>query len=303
MLRILANDGMDQSAAELLKSMGHEIDLNHYDGEELVEQLKNSDVVVVRSATKMREGLIDSIEGGKLKLIVRAGVGVDNIDVDYAQSKGYTVKNTPNSSGIAVAELTLGHMFSVSRFIGDANVTMRQGKWNKKQYKGSEIYGKTLGLIGMGRISSEVAKRAQAMGMSIIYYDIFGEMERFPEYEYVAMDVLLEKSDYISLHVPYDKEKGPVLNAESFSKMKKGVYIINAARGGVVDENELLKALNDGRVAGAGIDVFEEEPSKNTELMNHPHVSCTPHIGAATKEAQQRIGVETVEVIKSYFKL
>lgn len=297
-IKILANDGMDKSAIDELVRLGHEVDANHYEGEDLVRELKIADIVVIRSATKIRKELIDKVLHTKLKLIIRAGVGIDNIDHEYAEQCGIKVRNTPNSSSAAVAELAIGHMFSLARHIGIANVTMRQGEWNKKQYKGIELSGKTLGLIGMGRIACEVAKRACALGMKVVYTDVRGELEHAKEYEFMEPTMLYKESDIISLHIPFDKNVGPTLTKKEFNAMKDGVYIINAARGGVVCEESLLAALESGKVAGAGIDVYEQEPTPNMALLNHPHVSATPHIGASTKEAQKRIGEETIAVIK-----
>jgi len=261
--------------------------------------VKNFNAIIVRSATKVRKEIIDSaLKTGNLKLIIRGGVGMDNIDVTYAESKGIKVRNTPKASSSAVAELALGHMFSLARFIGIANVTMREGKWNKKQYKGMELSGKTLGLIGFGRIGRELAKKAKALDMKVIYNDILGPVEDCSEYSFVSLDQLLTDSDFLSLHVPGNKDKSPVIRKPEFSKMKDGVYLINCARGSVVDEADLLEALNSGKLAGAGIDVFPEEPTKNLELVNHEKVSVTPHIGASTKEAQKRIGAEIVSIIK-----
>lgn len=297
MLRILANDGMDKEAVEHLRGLGHEVVTDFYPVEMLKTVLKDFDCIVVRSATKIREELIDAVSGSRLKLVVRAGVGVDNIDVEYAESKGIKVRNTPTSSSASVAELTIAHMFALARFINISNVTMRNGEWNKKAYKGTEIAGKTLGLIGFGRIAREVAKRAMALGMDVIYTDSLGEYHDMKECKFVSEDEVIKNSDYISLHIPYIKENGPTLYSKKFDMMKDGVKIINCARGGVVCEKGLLQALNSGKVSGAGIDVFEEEPSLNKELINHPNVSVTPHIGASTVEAQARIGVETYTVI------
>lgn len=302
-LKILANDGMDKSAVDALVAEGHLVDTTHYDGEALVEQLRDSDVVVIRSATKIRKDLIDQVKGSRLKLMIRAGVGIDNIDHIYAEENGFTVKNTPNSSSAAVAELAIGHMFTLARFIHISNVTMRNGEWNKNKYNGIELAGKTLGLIGMGRISYEVAIRAKALGMKVVYTNRRGKLAEYSEFEYLPMDELLPVADFISLHIPFDKNVGATLKKAQFELMKDGVYIINTARGGVVDEADLLEALNSGKVAGAGIDVFVEEPTKNIELVSHPKVSATPHIGASTGEAQERIGDETIAVIKGHFQL
>jgi len=299
MIKILVTDGMDKGAVQTLKDMGNEVTEQFFEPEELKEQVKNFNLIVVRSATKVRKEIIDSaLQTGNLKLIIRGGVGVDNIDVDYAESKGIKVRNTPKASSLAVAELALGHMFSLARFIGISNVTMREGKWNKKQYKGIELSGKTLGLIGFGRIGRTLAAKAYALGMKIIYTNVSGPKNEFPEYTFAPLDQLLADSDFISLHVPGNKDKSPVIDKAEFTKMKDGAYLINCARGSVVDETALLEALNSGKVAGAGIDVFPEEPPQNLELIRHEKVSVTPHIGASTKEAQKRIGVEIISIIK-----
>lgn len=303
MLRILANDGMDASAVKHLTDCGHEVVTDFHELEDLKKVINDFDALIVRSATKVRTELIDIMaEGGKCKLVVRAGVGIDNIDHVYAEEKGIAVRNTPNSSSASVAELTIGHMFAISRFIGISNFTMRNGEWNKKAYKGVELAGKTLGLIGFGRIAREVAKRADALGMDVIYTDHFGRIDGFDNFKYVELEDILKESDYISLHIPFIKEMGPTLAADQFAQMKDGVRIVNAARGGVVCEKSLLEALNSGKVAAAALDVFEEEPTKNTELINHPNVSATPHIGASTAEAQKRIGVETYSTILNFFE-
>ena len=299
MIKILITDGMNKGAIQTLKDMGHEVTEQFFEPEELKEKIKDFNVVVVRSATKVRKDMIDSaLETGNLKLIIRGGVGVDNIDVTYAESKGIKVRNTPKSSSLAVAELALGHMFCLARFIGIANVAMREGKWNKNKYTGIELSGKTLGLIGFGRIGRELAKKAKALEMKVIYNDILGPAKDCPEYSFVSLDELLADSDFISLHVPGNEDKSPVIGKLEFSKMKDGVYLINCARGNVVDEAALLETLNSGKIAGAGIDVFPEEPTKNLELVNQERVSVTPHIGASTKEAQERIGQEIVSIIK-----
>ena len=303
MLKILANDGMDKGAVLKLEKMGHFVDTNHYDVEELKTKLKEFDCLIVRSATKVRENLIDSVKGSKLKLIIRAGVGIDNIDHVYAKENGIEVRNTPKSSSDSVAELSLAHMFSLARFIGISNVTMRNGEWNKKAYKGTEINGKTLGIIGFGRIGQSLAKKCEALGMNVIYTSRSGKKDGFDNYKYVSMEELLKTADYISLHVPFVKENGALIRENEFKLMKNTAFLINAARGGVVDEAALLDALNNGEIAGAGIDVFIEEPTKNEKLVNHPKVSVTPHIGASTSESQARIGVETIDTIKDFFEL
>lgn len=302
-MRILASDGMDKAAAAALREAGHEVVEQFYAPEELAEQVKQYDVLVVRSATKVRKPIIDAAKaGGRLKLVIRGGVGVDNIDVAYAEENGITVKNTPKASSESVAELALAHMFSVARFINIAGHTMREGKWEKKAYSGIELAGRTLGVIGYGRIGQTLGRKAQALDMNVLVlaYNIF----KMPALEcgtmkYVDLDELLAKSDIISLHTP-SLDGRPLINADTIAKMKDGVVIINTSRGNNLDEDALLAALNSGKVLGAGLDVFKDEPASNKELMNHPHVSCTPHIGAATKEAQKRIGLEIVEIIKNF---
>lgn len=301
MIRVLISDGLDDIAIKILSDKGY--DVLECEKEELPDIIKDADVLVVRSATKVRKPLIDkALESKRLKLIIRGGVGVDNIDVEYAQKSGIMVKNTPTASSISVAELTLSHMFAVSRFLHISNVTMRDNKWEKKKYEGFELFGKTLGLIGFGRIAREVAKRAYCLGMDVIYYDILGKVDGYDEYEYCSFDDVLKRADYVSLHIPYSNDKGNVIGERELSLMKDTAFLINCARGGVVDENALVNALNNNKIAGAGIDVFEEEPTKNEELINHPKVSVTPHIGASTVEAQKRIGLEVVDIIEEFLK-
>lgn len=290
MKRILIADGLENDAINLLLEKGFDVVNEHYEPDVLGEKLKDFDVLVVRSATKVRKPIIDkALEGGRLKLIIRGGVGVDNIDVEYAEANGIAVRNTPGASSISVAELTLAHIFAVSRFLHISNVTMRDNKWEKKKYEGVEIFGKTLGLIGFGRIAREVAKRARCLGMNVIYYDLLGKVNGFDEYEYCDFDEVLKRADYVSLHIPYCEAHGKVIGERELSLMKNTAFLINCARGGVVDEAALVDALNSGKIAGAGIDVFEEEPTKNEALINHPNVSVTPHIGASTVEAQKEL--------------
>jgi D-3-phosphoglycerate dehydrogenase len=298
MIRILASDGLDKSAAKKLCENNCEVVEKFYSEEELARELNNYDVLIVRSATKVTRLVIDAAaKVGRLKLVIRAGVGMDNIDVKYAQEKGIKVMNTPKASSASVAELTIAHMFSLARFVGIANVTLREGKWEKKAYKGIELLGKTLGLVGFGRIAKEVAKRANALGMNVIYTDILGKSDGFDEFKFMTLEEILKNSDFLSVHVPFIKENGALIKEEQINMMKDGSYIINCARGGVISETALLKALNTGKLSGAGLDVFEQEPPKNLELIRHPRVSVTPHIGASTAEAQKRIGMEIVSII------
>ncbi|MBR2472443.1 MAG: D-2-hydroxyacid dehydrogenase [Clostridia bacterium] len=304
MIRVLASDGMEASAVAKLRELGYEVVEQFYEPEELAQKVKEYDVLVVRSATKVRVPNIDSAaDDGKLKLIIRGGVGVDNIDVKYAEEKGITVRNTPNASSASVAELAIGHMFSLSRFIGIANATMREGAWNKKKYEGTEIAGKTLGRVGMGRIARETAKRAYALGMKIIYTCRSGKCCELPEeWKYVSMDELLKSADFVSLHMPAPADKKPIFTKEVFEMMKPTAFLVNTARGVLIDEDALCDALDNGVIAGAALDVFCEEPTKNERLCKHPKVSITPHIGGSTKEAQGRIGEEIVDIITGFFK-
>ena len=303
-MRILASDGMEKNAVATLRAQGHEVVEQFYEPAELAEQVKNFDVLVVRSATKVRVPIIDAAcETGRLKLIIRGGVGIDNIDHEYAESKGIKVMNTPRASSQSVAELALGHMLSCARFISIAGHTMREDKWEKKAYgKGIELGGRTLGIVGYGRIGQALGKIAKAIGMNVIAFDIYHVpgIEEQLGIPYVEMDELLAKSDFISVHAPA-VDGGKLINAENIAKMKDGVIIINTSRGSNVDEDALLEALNSGKVRSAGLDVFAEEPATNHALYSHPMVSCTPHIGAATKEAQTRIGAEIVDIIGKFF--
>ena len=312
MKRILANDGMENAALQALQQAGFEVITAKVPQEELPSKINEYDVLTVRSATKVRKPLIDVIT--RTKLIIRGGVGLDNIDVEYAQSKGITVKNTPRASSLSVAELVFAHLFGAVRFLNDSNRQMpvnglSQFNDLKKKYAGGiELRGKTLGLIGFGNIGQETAKIGLGIGMNISAFDpyvknaalkiLVGGNDVNIAITTVSKEVVLQSSDFISIHAAGSAE---VLNAEDFSKMKQGVGIINCARGGVIKEHVLLENLNSGKVAFAGLDVYEEEPTKNAALLSHPKVSLTPHIGASTKEAQERIGKEVVDIITAFF--
>ena len=302
-MKILVTDGMDKTALQQLRDMGHEVTEQFYAPEELGAALKDFDAVVVRSKTKVRQAHIDEALKGNLKLIIRGGVGVDNIDVAYAREHGIEVRNTPAASSRSVAELALGHMLSCARFLSVAGNTMRNGLWEKKAYgKGIELGGKTLGIIGYGRIGQCLGQMASAIGMTVLAYGAHHEPGTAAKdgTPYVSMEELLQSADFISVHAP--AADGPIINAETIARMKDGVVIINTSRGANLDEAALLEALNSGKVRAAGLDVFAAEPTANTELLNHPHVSCTPHIGAATGEAQARIGQEIVSIIAGFGK-
>ena len=268
--------------------------------EELGSVLREFDAVVIRSATKIRKAQLEVAKDSQLKLIIRGGVGVDNIDVADAEAMGIAVRNTPNASSNAVAECAIALMFSCARFVSHAGHTMREGKWEKKAYgKGFELGGKTLGVIGYGRIGKRIGDIAQGIGMNVIAY----QRTYKPEYEcdtmhFVTLDELFEKSDIIALSTPALGKA--IIDAESIAKMKDGVVIINTSRGSNIDEQALLDALNSGKVRAAGLDVWCEEPTKNEALSQHPAVSALPHIGASTGEAQKRIGSEIVSIIENF---
>ncbi len=298
MIRVHVNDPLDEEAMELLRSKKElEVTSEHLEKDELIKIMPEIEVLVVRSATKVTADVIEA--GKKLKIIARAGVGLDNIDLDKAKERGIKVLNTPGASAASVAELTIGMMFALSRHIVRGTMDLKEGKWTKKQLKGVELGGKTLGIIGLGRIGREVAKRALALGMKVIAYDPFVK-EIDMDVKLVDLDEIFSNSDYITVHVPLIPETKHLINDEAFEKMKKGVFVLNCARGGIVDEEALLKALKDGKVAGAGMDVFETEPPTSDvekELLSLPNVVATPHIGASTKEAQKRVGKEIVNRI------
>ena len=298
MIRVHVNDPLDEEAMELLRSKKKlEVTSEHLEKDDLIKIMPEIEVLVVRSATKVTADVIEA--GKKLKIIARAGVGLDNIDLGKAKEKGIKVLNTPGASAASVAELTIGMMFALSRHIVRGTIDLKEGRWTKKQLKGVELNGKTLGIIGLGRIGREVAKRALALGMKVIAYDPFVK-DIDMDVKLVDLDEIFSNSDYITVHVPLIPETKHLISDEAFEKMKKGVFVLNCARGGIVDEKALLKALKDGKVAGAGMDVFETEPPTSDvekELLSLPNVVATPHIGASTKEAQKRVGKEIVNRI------
>jgi len=307
MKKILINDGIHPTGLQKLKDAGFEVDNIKIPQDELSEKLPQYAAICVRSATKVRQELIEQCPN--LKVIGRGGVGLDNIDVDFAKSKGIAVCNTPAASSRSVAELAFAHLFSISRFLYKSNRHMpndgaEEFKALKKSYsKGFELKGKILGVIGMGRIGQETAKIALSLGMKVIAVDPFIEKAELKldindqvvnaPIETVNMDVMLPAADIITLHIPFTG--APVLSTTEFSKMKEGVILINASRGGTVDEEALLAALDSEKVAAAGLDVFENEPTPRESLLKHPNVSCTPHIGASTNEAQENIGIELAD--------
>jgi D-3-phosphoglycerate dehydrogenase len=299
--KILASDNVPKNAVKHVRSMGCPVHEESYGPDELPEKLQHYDALILRSATKITREVLDRMgPDSKLKLIVRAGVGLDNIDLGAAREMGIEVHNTPNSSIESVAELALGHMLTLARHLQKSNITMRRGEWNKKAYKGVELSGSTLGVVGFGRIGRDLAQKTMALGMKVQYFDIMGEVKQLPDFTYVDFDTLIRTSDFITLHVPKIEGEPHVLGKPEFDKMKEGAYVINCARGGLIDEDALLDALNSGKVAGAGLDVFEHEPPKNMALIQHENVSLSPHIGASTQEAQERIGDELVEIFTAF---
>tara|TARA_B100001059_G_scaffold143182_1_gene143179 strand:+ start:7423 stop:8373 length:951 start_codon:yes stop_codon:yes gene_type:complete len=311
-MKILANDGISESGKNLLLKNGFEVITENVPQENLIEYIKknNISVLLVRSATTARKDLIDSCKS--LKIIGRGGVGMDNIDVEYAKKKGLNVINTPAASSASVAELVFSHLYGGVRFLHDSNRNMplegdKDFKKLKKSYsKGIELRGKTIGIIGFGRIGQEVAKIALGIGMKIIVSDKFIKnseiiIKFYDDQELVfkiqtdTLDHLLKNSDFITLHVP--AQKNYVIGKKEFSMIKNGSAVINASRGGVIDEIALLDALNSGKISFAGLDTFEDEPMPKVKILMHPNISLTPHIGAATNEAQDRIGIELADKI------
>ena len=300
-IRVLVTDGMDAGAMEQLRRDGFEVVEQFYEPDALGAALRDFDAVIIRSATKIKAPQIDGAKGGKLKLIIRAGVGMDNIDIPYAEAAGIACRNTPRASSNAVAELALALLFSCARNISIAGHTMRENKWEKKAYsKGFELSGKTAGIIGYGRIGRMVGEKCQALGMNVLSTVHRNKPEgcECDTMHFVSMEELLGQSDIIILCAPGGGT--PIVDAGSIAKMKDGVVIINVSRGSNVDEAALLDALNSGKVKAAGLDVWLSEKEPNWALAQHPVVSCTPHIGAGTKEAQKRIGAELVDIVEHF---
>lgn len=315
-MKILANDGISAVGKTQLEAAGFTVITEKVAQENLALTVNEQgiEMILVRSATTVRKDVIDACPG--LKLIGRGGVGMDNIDVAYAREKGITVINTPASSSQSVAELVMGHLFAISRFLNDSYKNLENGDFSvlKKNYgKGVELRGKTLGIIGFGRIGQSLASYALGAGMDVIAIDQYTspakiqvpigatqriEVEITPTNE---LHAVLGQLDYISIHVPKQADGSAVIGTKEFELMKNGVRLVNAARGGVINEDALIQALNTGKVAGAALDVFENEPNPRKDLLNHPKIACTPHIGAATNEAQDRIGEELASLIIGQF--
>ena len=286
--KILLTDGLEENGQALMRASAEVVDQNNISADELLKVIGDYDALVVRGRTKVTAAVFDAAK--KLKVVGRAGVGVDNIDLNAAKAHGVNVVNAPIATTISVAELTLGLMLSMSREIPRADTGMKNGKWLKKELEGVELYQKTLGVIGFGRIGAAVGVRAAAFGMRILGYDPLLPAEEIAKRggQPVSFDELLAQSDFITLHIPLTSTSKNLINAEAFAKMKPGVHIVCAARGGVIDEEALLAAVESDKVAAAALDVFTTEPPGQNPLESHPRVICTPHIGAQTVEAQVR---------------
>jgi D-3-phosphoglycerate dehydrogenase len=299
MKKVLVSDPMDPDAFDKIKSLpGLEVTLKTgMDEQELINTIPEFHIIVIRGATKVTRNVIQA--ASNLELIVRAGIGLDNVDKAAAKEKEIQVNNTPAATTISVAEHTMGLMLAAVRNHGKANLSMKAHQWEKKALSGTELHQKTLGIIGSGRIGLEVARLALAFGMKVLVYDIINVQTDLPV-EQVSMDELLTRSDIFSLHLPLNGQTKHIISDAEFGKMKDGVILVNASRGGTVDEKALLAALKSGKVRAAGIDVFEKEPPDEFSLIDHPNVIATPHIGAAAKEGQKRAGFEVVSIVEKY---
>ncbi|XP_034042329.1 D-3-phosphoglycerate dehydrogenase [Thalassophryne amazonica] len=300
---VLISESVDPLCRQILEENGVQVTEKHnMKKDELIAEIKDFDGLIVRSATKVTADIIDA--AANLKIIGRAGTGVDNVDVDAATKKGIIVMNTPNGNTVSAAELTCAMVMSLARYVPQATMSMKAGNWDRKKYMGAELYGKTLGIIGLGRIGKEVASRMQSFGMKTIGYDPITPSEVSASWgvEHMPLDQLWPQCDYITVHTPLMPSTLGLLNDETFAKCKKGVKVVNCARGGIIDEAALLRALESGQCGGAGLDVFVEEPPKDRSLVDHPNVVSCPHLGASTKEAQVRCGqdiaLQIVDVVK-----
>jgi D-3-phosphoglycerate dehydrogenase len=293
-MKLLVCDPVDPEAVAAMREGGVDVDVkDDVTPEALEEIIPEYEAMVIRSRTKVREPLID--KASNLKAVIRAGVGLDNIDVEYAESKGIEVRNTPAASSNAVAELTIGYLFALARPVVEGTASMKEGKWEKKTLKGTELAGKTLGLVGFGRIGSLVGEKANALGMEVLYHRRTEVDVDFATQ--VSLDELLKRSDYVSLHVPHTAATHHVIGEEELAKMKDGVRIVNCGRGGTLDEDALYEAIRSGKVTGAALDVYEDEAEeRGQKLMQLPEVIGSPHIGAGTVEAKARVGEETARI-------
>lgn len=300
--KVLICDQLPDYAPMRFEDAGFEVTVKTgMDHDELLKTLPGYNACVIRSATKVREPHIDAAIDS-LKVIIRGGVGIDNIDHEYAKSKGVSVRNTPAATSNSVAELALGLMLSLARHIPKGTMTLKNGEWAKKKLKGTEIAGKTLGLIGVGRIGASLAAKCMALGMKVVAYDLFVKDAPAAGIEMKELDDVLAEADYISLHIPFDKKVGATIGKDQLAKMKDGAYLVNCARGGTVDEDAMLAALDSGKLAGAALDVFVGEPEPRADVVGHEKVICTPHIGASAVEGQDRIVDIVEEILKEELK-
>jgi D-3-phosphoglycerate dehydrogenase len=300
--RILVTDGLHDTGLNILERESELVVKNDISSEDLIKEIANFDAIIIRSRTKVTRELLDA--ASKLKVIGRAGVGVDNIDINVAKEKGITVVNAASSTTTAVAELTIGLIFALARQIPRADASLKNGEWLKKELMGVELFGKNLGIIGFGRIGSTVGQMAAAVGMRIIACCDFNipETIRIIGGELMMMEDIIEKADFIAVHTPLTEKTHGLINKETIARMKDGVYLISTARGGIIDETALLEALNSGKVAGAALDVFENEPPTNMELIKHPHLIATPHMAGQTAEAQKRASADIAREVLAALK-
>ncbi len=300
-MKVLISDNISTKGVDILKSAGLQVDVKvGLSPDELKSVIKDYHALVIRSATKVTPDVLQYAEN--LRVIGRAGSGLDNVDKAAATKQGIVVMNTPGGNTITTAEHTIALLFSISRKVPHANASMAAGKWEKKKFMGVELFNKTLGVLGLGRIGTEVARRCQGLGMNVIAFDPFLSEEKAEEMgiEKVEIAELFKRADFITIHTPLTAETRNLFNNKTIKTMKDGVYIINCARGGIINEKDLLEALDSGKVAGAAIDVFEIEPPKNNPLVGHERVVCTPHLGASTKEAQENVAIAVAEQIRDY---
>jgi len=296
-MKVLICDAIAKDAVEGLKGLGIEVLENtSIEKEELAGIIADFDGVIVRSRTKIRKDLID-IAAGSVKFIIRAGVGLDNIDVEYAKEKGIEVINTPEASTNGVAELAVAHMLALLRHIPQATASMKEGSWPKKEFKGNELGSCTVGIIGLGRIGRRTAQLVKYFGARVIGYDPYVGKVQEMDIKMVELDELLANSDIVSLHLPHNDETHHLIGAEELVKMKESAYLVNCARGGIVDEEALYEALKSGKIRGAALDVFEEEPPEDLKLMELDNFICTPHLGAQAVESSNRVGEEIVKKV------
>jgi D-3-phosphoglycerate dehydrogenase len=304
MVRVLVSDRLGEEGLKLLRQEGFDVDVKlNLSPEQLKEAVKECDALLVRGKTKVTREILEA--SSSLKLVVRAGVGLDNVDLKAAGELGVKVENTPEAVSFAVAELTVALMLAVARRLPEADRMVKGGGWSKEKFVGLELRGKTLGIIGLGRIGCLVARTCRAMDMRVIFYDVVDRSEYAQMYgcePVVSLERLLSEADIVSIHVPLTPETRHMIGEREIALMKPGAILINTSRGAIIDEQALLEALKTGRLGGAGLDVYEEEPPRNMELLSLPNVVCTPHIGAQTSEAQKLASITAARKVIEFFK-